>query len=37
MNDTIDKIIGKDLKIEKIKDIKKHILEFKAYLRDLNS
>ena len=37
MNDAIDKIIGKDLKIEKLKDIKKHILEFKAYLRDLNS
>ena len=37
MNDAIEKIIGKDLKIEKIKDIKKYILEFKAYLRDLNS
>ncbi|NVM17697.1 MAG: hypothetical protein HWN80_08270 [Candidatus Lokiarchaeota archaeon] len=37
MNDAIEKVIGKDIKIEKLKDIKKHLLEFKAYLRDLNS
>ena len=37
MNDAIEKVIGKDIKIEKLKDIKKYILEFKAYLRDLNS
>lgn len=35
MNDAIEKVIGKDIKIEKLKDIKKYILEFKAYLRDL--
>lgn len=35
MNDAIEKVIGKDRKIEKLKDIKKYILEFKAYLRDL--
>ncbi len=37
MNDVIEKVIGKDIKIEKLKDIKKYILEFKAYLRDINS
>jgi len=37
MNDVIEKVIGKDKKIEKLKDIKKYILEFKAYLRDINS
>jgi len=37
MNDIIEKVIGKDIKIEKLKDIKKYILEFKAYLRDINS
>ncbi|MBA7570528.1 hypothetical protein ES708_12280 [subsurface metagenome] len=36
MNDAIERVIGKDIKIEKLKDIKKYILEFKAYLRDLN-
>jgi hypothetical protein len=35
MNDAIEKVIGKDRKIEKLKDIKKYILEYKAYLRDL--
>ena len=35
MNDAIEKVIGKDIKIEKLKDIKKYVLEFKAYLRDL--
>ena len=35
MNDAIEKVIGKDIKIEKLKDIKKYILEYKAYLRDL--
>ncbi len=35
MNDAIEKVIGKDIKIEKLKDIKKYILEFKAYLKDL--
>jgi hypothetical protein len=35
MNDAIEKVIGKDIKIEKLKDIKKYLLEFKAYLRDL--
>ena len=37
MNDVIEKVIGKDIKIEKLKDIKKYMLEFKAYLRDINS
>jgi len=37
MNEVIEKVIGKDIKIEKLKDIKKYILEFKAYLRDINS
>ncbi len=35
MNDAIERVIGKDFKIEKLKDIKNYILEFKAYLRDL--
>jgi hypothetical protein len=35
VNDTIEKVMGKERKIEKLKDIKKYILEFKAYLRDL--
>jgi hypothetical protein len=35
MNDAIEKVIGKDKKIEKLKDIKKYILEYKAYLRDV--
>jgi hypothetical protein len=35
MNNAIEQVIGKDLKIVKLKDIKKYILEFKAYLRDL--
>jgi hypothetical protein len=34
MNDAIERVIGKDFKIEKLKDIKNYILEFKAYLRD---
>jgi len=37
MNEIIEKVIGKDIKIEKLKDIKKYMLEFKAYLRDINS
>ena len=37
MNDAIERVIGKDTKIEKLKDIKNYILEFKAYLRDLDS
>jgi hypothetical protein len=37
MNDAIEKVIGKDIKIEKLKDIKRYMLEFKAYLRDLKS
>jgi len=37
LNDAIERIIGKDKKIEKLKDIKNYILEFKAYLRDLDS
>ena len=37
MNDAIEKVIGKDIKIEKLRDIKKYILEFKAYLSGLNS
>jgi hypothetical protein len=37
MNDAIERVIGKDIKIEKLKDIKKYILEFKAYIRDLDS
>ncbi|MFX0075955.1 MAG: hypothetical protein ACFE96_10965 [Candidatus Hermodarchaeota archaeon] len=35
MNDAIEKVIGKDKKIDKLKDIKSYILEYKAYLRDL--
>ena len=35
MNDAIEKVIGKDIKIEKLKDIKKYVLEYKAYLKDL--
>jgi len=35
MNDAIEKVIGKDRKIEKLKDIKKYIIEFKAYLKEL--
>ncbi|MFX0048033.1 MAG: hypothetical protein ACFE8G_07675 [Candidatus Hermodarchaeota archaeon] len=37
MNDAVEKVIGKDIKSEKLKDIKKHILDFKAYLRDLKA
>ncbi len=35
MNDAIEKVIGKDIKIEKLKDIKKYVLNYKAYLKDL--
>ena len=35
MNDAIEKVMGKDIIIEKLKDIKQYILEYKAYLRDL--
>lgn len=35
MNEAIERIIGIDVEIKKVKDIKNKLLEFKAYFRDL--
>jgi len=35
VNEIIEKIIGSDVKIRKLKDLHEHLLEIKAYLRDL--
>jgi len=35
MNEAIERIIGTDVEIKKVKDIKNKLLEFKAYFRDL--
>jgi len=37
MNEAIERIIGTDVEIKKVKDIKNKLLEFKAYFRDLIS
>ncbi len=37
INEAIEKVIGKDAKVEKIKDIKENLFMFKAYFRDLDS
>ncbi len=37
VKEAVSKIIGKDIKIEKIKDIKEELATFKSYFRDLGS